>query len=148
MRRERPGHTLQTTALLNEAYVRLKPESNPKWESRSHFLAIAACVMRRILIDHARRVQRTRGGAASVPIDEVVLVAPERAAPLLALDEALDRLAQQDARKVQVIELRYFCGLSVEETAEVLRVHPNTVVRDWTMARAWLKRELGPGSEP
>ena len=147
MRKERPGHTLQTTALVNEAYLRLINQTNVKWQDRAQFFGIAARIMRQILIDHARGVQREkRGGHVNhIPWDEVLAFLPAKSSLLVALDEALDRLAGVDARKARVVELRYFGGLSVEEMAEVLQVHPNTVIRDWTLAKAWLKRELEQG---
>lgn len=147
MRKERPGHTLQTTALVNEAYLRLIDQTNVQWQDRAHFFGIAARIMRQILIDHARGVQREkRGGHANrVPWDEAIAFSPAKSGMLVALDEALDRLAGMDARKARVVELRYFGGLSVEEAAQVLQVHPNTVLRDWTLAKAWLKRELQQG---
>ena len=144
MRKETPGHTLQTTALVNEAYLRLVDQERVHWQNRAHFYAIAATVMRRILVDHARSHARVRrgGGARKVSLDEVAVVSDERAAELIALDEALQSLAQVDARRSQVVELRFFGGLSNPEIAEVLKIAPNTVMRDWNMARAWLYREL------
>jgi len=144
MRRERPNHTLQTTALLNEAYVRLIDQNHVEWRDRAHFYGIAARIMRQILVDHARSTGREKRGGdlCRLPLDEALVFSPEKSAELIALDAALDRLATHDARKERVVELRYFGGLSVEEAAEVLQVHPNTVIRDWTLARAWLKREL------
>ncbi len=144
MRRERPGHTLQTTALLNEAYLRLINQAQVDWRDRAHFFGIAAHIMRQILVDYARRAGREkRGGDVCImPLDEALAFPAEKSAELVALDEALDRLALHDSRKARVVELRYFGGLSVEETAEVLHVHPNTVIRDWTLVRAWLRREL------
>jgi RNA polymerase sigma factor (TIGR02999 family) len=144
MRRERPGHTLQTTALLNEAYLRLVDQTQVDWRGRAHFFGIAARIMRQILVDHARSAGRDKrgGGMEHLPLDEALVFSPEKSAALTALDEALERLAAKDARKARVVELRYFGGLSVEETAEVLEVHPNTVVRDWSLAKAWLRREL------
>ncbi|HLJ49440.1 MAG TPA: sigma-70 family RNA polymerase sigma factor [Bryobacteraceae bacterium] len=145
MRRERPGHTLQTTALLNEAYLRLINQTQVDWRDRAHFFGIAAHLMRQILVDYARRAGREkRGGAVCIlPLDEGLAFPAEKSEELVALDEALERLAIKDPRKARVVELRYFGGLSVEETAEVLQVHPNTVIRDWTLVRAWLRRELG-----
>lgn len=147
MRRERPGHTLQTTALVNEAYLRLINQANVKWQDRAHFFGIAARIMRQILIDHARTAGRKkRGGDANrILLDDAVALSPAKSSMLVALDEALERLAAVDERKARVVELRYFGGLSVDEMAEVLHVHPNTVTRDWTLAKAWLKRELEPG---
>jgi RNA polymerase sigma factor (TIGR02999 family) len=140
---ERPGHTLQTTALVDEAYLRLV-DQKVHWQNRSHFFAIAAEVMRRILIDYARRRRYTkRGGAVQqVELDEAMLMARERSSELIALDDALKRLAEFDERKSRVVELRFFGGLSVEETAGVLKVSVNTVKRDWSTARAWLFKEV------
>jgi RNA polymerase sigma factor (TIGR02999 family) len=146
MRGERPGHTLQTTALVNEVYLKLAALPRPDWRGRAHFFAAASRMMRRIMVDHAReRLARKRGGGAMrVDLDEGALVGEGRASELLALDEALDRLAKFDVRKCQVVEMRYFGGLTLEEIAEVLKVHPNTVARDWSAARAWLYAELDP----
>jgi len=144
VRAERPGRTLQTTALVHEAYLRLVDTRRVRWESRAHFLGVAAQAMRRILVDAARaRGARKRGGnAAVVALDEAALLAPQREASLVALDDALTALAEVDPRKSRVVELRYFGGLSVEETAAVLRVSPETVHRDWRVAKAFLLREL------
>jgi len=144
MGRERRGHTLQTTALINEAYVRLVDQKNVHWQNRSHFFAISAQIMRRILIDHARREHYAKrgGGAQKISLDEVAIVAVERASSLLLLDEALTRLGEIDSRRSQVVELRYFGGLNNEEIAGVLKISENTVTRDWNMARAWLYQEL------
>jgi RNA polymerase sigma factor (TIGR02999 family) len=144
LRRERPGHTLQTTALVNEAYLRLVDQRQAQWHNRAHFFAIAAQMMRRILVDHARGIAAARrgGDAAKVPLDEACVLAPLRGPDLLALDDALGALAKLDERKSRVVELRYFGGLSVEEAATVLGVHPDTVARDWRSARAFLRREL------
>jgi RNA polymerase sigma factor (TIGR02999 family) len=145
LRRERAGHTLQTTALVNEAYLRLIDQRHVRWQNRAHFFGIAAQMMRRIIVDHARTQHyRKRGGdARKVPLDEATLaVAQERAADLLALDEALQRLAEIDPRKSRIVELRYFGGLSVEETAEVLQVSTITVMRDWSTAKAWLYKTV------
>ncbi len=144
MRRESPGHTLQTTALVNEAYFRLVDQKSVRWQNRAHFFAIAAKIMRRILLNYARDRQRDkRGGqAVQVSLSEVAVAAEEKSAELIALDEALVRLAATDERKCRVVELRYFGGLSVEETAEVLGVSAVTVARDWKMAKAWLAREI------
>lgn len=146
LRRERVGHTLQTTALVNEAYLRLIDQREPRWQNRAHFFGIAARMMRRILIDHARKVGYAKrgGGAAKVSLDETYLLAVDRAAELVAVDDALNALAQVDERKSRVVEMRYFGGLSVEETAEVLGVHPDTVTREWRRAKAFLRRELEP----
>ena len=146
MRRERAGHTLQTTALVNEAYLRLVDQKQVRWQNRAHFFAVAAQVMRHILIDHARtRGRDKRGGEAQhVSLDEAEAMSSARAAELLALDEALNELAKIDERRSKVVELRYFGGLSIEETAEVLKVKPITVSRDWRWAKAWLFRALQP----
>jgi RNA polymerase sigma-70 factor, ECF subfamily len=145
--RERAGHTLQTTALVNEAYLRLVRQRDVQWQNRAHFFAIAASLMRRILIDHARRVSYAKrgGGAPLLPIDEACVVGDQRAAELVALDDALRSLAHVDERKSRVVELRYFGGLNVEEVAEVLGVHPATVARDWLGAKAFLRREIESG---
>jgi RNA polymerase sigma factor (TIGR02999 family) len=144
---ERPGHTLQTTALVNEAYLRLIDQQDSDWQGRAHFFAVAARIMRHLLIDHARSRQYAKrgGGAPQVSLDEAAAVSAERSAELLALDEALGRLAAVDERKVMIVELRYFSGLSVEETAEVMRVSAITVKREWLKAKAWLYRELKGG---
>jgi RNA polymerase sigma-70 factor, ECF subfamily len=148
--RERPGHTLQTTALVNEAYLRLIDQKRVRWQNRAHFFAIAAQAMRRILIGMARaRSAEKRGGPARpVSLDLAAEVAVDRAAELVALDDALDALAALDPRRARVVELRYFGGLSVEETAEALTVSPETVMRDWKRARAWLAAELMGGGHP
>jgi RNA polymerase sigma-70 factor (ECF subfamily) len=144
MNRERPGHTLQTSGLVNEAYLRLIDQREVQWQNRAHFFGIAAQLMRRILVDYARsRHYAKRGGdAQQVSFDEAVIVSPERATEVVALDEALNRLAVIDERKSQIVEFRFFGGLSIEETAEVLKVSPGTVMRDWTLARAWLRKEM------
>ena len=144
MSRERRGHTLQTTALINEAYVRLVDQKNVRWANRSHFFAISAQIMRRILIDHARRhaYAKRGGGAQQVSLDEVAMVAREAGADLIKLDEALKTLAKMDPRRCHVVELRYFGGLNNEEIAGVLKVSENTVTRDWNLARAWLYQHL------
>ena len=144
IRRERPEHTLETTALIHEAYLRLVDQSQVSWENHAHFFGIAARLMRQILIEHARRRARAKrgGGAGKISLDEAATVSQARAAELLALDDALARLAAIDLRKSQVVELRFFGGLSVEEAAQVLHVAPNTVLRDWRMAKAWLHREI------
>jgi RNA polymerase sigma factor (TIGR02999 family) len=150
MRDERPNHPLQTTALVHEAYLRLIDVTRVDWQSRNHFFAVSAQMMRRILVEAARRRQADkRGGDAShVALDEAFVPAPERAADLLALDEALERLATLAPRKARVVELRYFAGLSVEETAGVLEVSAETVMRDWRMAKLWLQRDLAAAQEP
>lgn len=144
MDRERAGHTLQTTALVNEAYLRLIDSSQVRWQNRAHFFAVAAQLMRRILVDFARaRHNLKRGGAAQrVSLDEALLLPQESDPDLIALDEALNALAALDPRQARAVELRFFGGLSVEETAEVLQVSPETVARDWRVAKAWLLREL------
>src|SRR5262245_37424595 len=146
MGHERPGHLLQTTALVNEAYLRLVDSSRVRWQNRAHFFAVSAQLMRRILVDFARsRQYAKRGGKTTMlPLDEVAVVR-EECAELAALDDALNALAAVDPRKSRVVELRFFGGLSVEETAEVLRVSPETVMRDWKLAKAWLRRELQGG---
>jgi RNA polymerase sigma factor (TIGR02999 family) len=144
MARERPNHLLQTTALINEAYVRLINWKNVRWQNRAHFFAVSAQLMRRILVDIARsRGQVKRGsGMAEMALDEAFVVAPERSTDLVLLDEALTRLAEMDSRKAQVVELRYFGGLTVEETALVLKISDRTVLREWNLAKAWLYREI------
>ncbi len=146
--RERPGHSLQTTALVNEAYTRLVDYTRMEWQDRAHFLAVSAQVMRRILIEHARRHNLKRGvGVQHVSLEEAAVVSTNRAKELIALDEALQELARLDPRKAQVVELRFFGGLSVEEIAETLRVSSVTVMRDWTTAKAWLYREMMVGDK-
>lgn len=144
MSREKKGHTLQTTALINEAYVRLVDQKNVHWANRSHFFAISAQIMRRILIDHARRHRYAKrgGGARQVSLEEVAAITPDPGGELLRLDEALKSLAEMDPRRSQVVELRYFGGLNNEEIAGVLHISENTVTRDWNMARAWLYQQL------
>jgi len=147
MRRERgqrPGHTLQTTALVNEAYLRLIDANQVQWQNRAHFFAISARLMRRILVDYARAHSYAKrgGGAQHIQLEEAAVFTKESATDLVALDDALDALATIDERKTRVIELRFFGGLSVEETAEVLKVSPDTVMRDWRLAKSWLLREL------
>lgn len=149
MRMERDGHTLQTTALVNEAYLRLIDQARVDWQNRAHFLGVAARLMRYILVDHARGLCRGKrgGGAHHLPLDEGLVFSNNKSHELVALDDALNELAKFDERKAKVIELRYFGGLSVEEAAEVLKVHPNTVIRDWGLAKKWLKRELSRGCD-
>jgi RNA polymerase sigma-70 factor (ECF subfamily) len=149
MSRERAGHTLQTTALLDEAYLLLVDTKKPSWQNRTHFVAAAAQVMRRIMVDHARERHALKrgGGALKVTLDEAALVTETRSEELLALDEALERLATQDPHKSQIVELRYFGGLTVEETAEFLKQSQRTVEREWNMAKAWLYRALS-GDKP
>jgi len=144
MRRERPEHTLQTSALVNEAYLRLIDQKNVNWQNRAHFFGIAAKLMRQVLIDHARaRQSAKRGGEAEqVSLDEMAIVSQERSAELLALDEALERLAAFDQRKARIVELRFFGGLNLEETAEVLGISSPTVQREWRSAKAWLHKSL------
>ncbi|HEV2803039.1 MAG TPA: sigma-70 family RNA polymerase sigma factor [Pyrinomonadaceae bacterium] len=141
---ERAGHTLQTTALVNEAYLRLVDSQKVRWQNRAHFFAVSAQLMRRILVDFARSrgYQKRGGGASHVELDEAGVLADERGAEMVALDEALDALARLHERQSRVVELRYFGGLKDEEIAEVLKVSVGTVRRDWTLARAWLLREL------
>ena len=152
LRRERPGQTLQATALVHEAYVRLIGEKAHNWQNRTHFLAIAALSMRQILVQRARarRAAKRGGDPARITLDENLMASPSQNAPdeidLVALDAALNRLAELNQRQAKIVELRYFGGLGVEEAAEALRISPATVKRDWTLARAWLKRELA-GSE-
>jgi RNA polymerase sigma-70 factor (ECF subfamily) len=147
MARERPGHTLQTSALVNEAYLRLVNADQVQWQNRAHFFAISANVMRRILVDFARSHQNLKrgGNAQVVALDETAIISPEPDANLVALDEALTALETCDSRQSQVVELRFFGGLGLEETAAVLKVSVGTVRRDWTLARAWLHRELTGG---
>jgi RNA polymerase sigma-70 factor, ECF subfamily len=144
LRRERPGHTLQTTALVNEAYLKLVEQNRVHWQNRSHFFAIAAQCMRRILVDYAKtRLREKRGGAArQVELSEAISLSVEQSQELLALDAALKKLAAEDERKSKVVELRYFGGYGVAEIAEMLDVSEATVARDWRMARAWLRREI------
>ena len=143
MRGERPGHSLQTSALVNEAYLRLVDYKRMQWQNRAHFFAVAAQLMRRILVDHARRRNAKRGGRVPhVPLEDAAVVGSETPTDLVALDDALNALARLDPRKVQVVEMRFFGGLSVDETAAVLKVSPVTVMRDWSSAKAWLYREL------
>lgn len=144
MQKEHDGHTLQTTALINEAYVRLVGQQEIEWQNRAHFFAVTAQVMRRVLIDHARRLHYAKrgGGAQHVGLDDADAMTTKRADELVELDEALYELANLDPRKGRVVELRYFGGLSLEETADVLEVSPMTVRRDWRAAKAWLFRRL------
>jgi RNA polymerase sigma factor (TIGR02999 family) len=144
MRRERPEHTLQATALVHEAYLKLVNQRVVDWQGRSHFLGIAAQLMRRILVDHARGYLREKRGGAQevVPLDEALVFSPGQSAELVRLDEALDRLAKLDVRQSKIVELRFFCGMSVEQTADFLGISPKTVKRDWSVAKAWLHGEL------
>jgi RNA polymerase sigma-70 factor, ECF subfamily len=147
MRSERAGHSLQTTALVNEAYMRLVDYKRMQWQNRAHFFAVSAQLMRRILVEHARRHNLKRGGGLEhVSLDQALAVGGERAADMVALDDAMNALARLDSRKVRVVEMRFFGGLSVEETAEVLKVSPVTVMRDWSTAKAWLYREMTGGA--
>jgi len=144
MRRERSGHTLQTTALVHEAYLKLLGQHSVDWQNRAHFFGIAAQVMRRVLVDHARGHCREKRGSGqeAVPLDEALVFSPERSEEFLELNSALERLSNLDARQGQIVEMRFFGGLTVEETAEVLGISPKTVKRDWTVAKAWLHGEL------
>ena len=144
LRHERPDHTLQPTALVHEAYIKLVAQRNADWQSRTHFFAVASQLMRRILVDYARRQLRAKRGGreAKLSLEEVLLVSPNRPDKMLALDESLTRLEKMDARQGRIVELRYFGGLTVEEAAEILRVSPTTVRREWTSAKAWLYGEL------
>jgi RNA polymerase sigma-70 factor (ECF subfamily) len=147
MARERRGHTLQVTALVNEAFMRLVGARHVRWQDRAHFLGIAARLMRRVLVDHARTrgVQKRGGGGYRVPLDDNMAVSPAADVNLLALDRALEALTAVDERKSRVIEMRFFGGMTVEETAEALHVSPDTVKRDWRLAKLWLLRELEVG---
>jgi RNA polymerase sigma factor (TIGR02999 family) len=145
MGRERPGHTLQTSALVNEAYIRLIDWKNVRWQNRAHFFAVSAQLMRRILVDFARERHYLKrgGGALQVSLSEAAAFATDKEADLVALDEALVELSEMDRRKAQVVELRFFGGLSVKEVAEVLKVSEETVMRDWRLAKVWLLRQVG-----
>ncbi len=143
MKGERAGHSLQTTALVNEAYLRLLDYKRMRWQNRAHFFAVSAQLMQRILVEHARRHNLKRGGGVQrVSLENAAVIGSDWAADLVALDEAMDALARVDPRKAQVVELRFFGGLNVEETAEVLKVSPVTVMRDWSTAKTWLYREM------
>ena len=144
MGRQRPNHTLQTTALVNEVYLRLADRTNPRWQTRAHFFAVASRAMRQILVSYARsqRSQKRGGGALKMELDEAALVSPEESKEIVDLHEALERLATLDSRKAQVVELKYFGGLNYDEMAEVLKISSITVRRDWRFARAWLYTEL------
>jgi RNA polymerase sigma factor (TIGR02999 family) len=150
LRTERPDHTLQSAALVHEAYLRLVGLNSPQWEGRSHFFAIAAQLMRQILVDYARRRRAGKrgGGVSALSLEDATVVSPskEKGIDVVALDDALKALAQIDARKAQVVELRFFGGLSFEETADVLKISAITVSRDWSTARAWLHREMSRGT--
>src|SRR5215470_5441493 len=147
MRRERPDHMLQTTALVHEAYLRLVGSPNINYETRAHFFAVAAQVMRHILVDYARGRQRVKRGegASALTLGDVAILSDDRAEEVIAVNSALEKLSALDARKGRVFELRYFGGMSVEEAASALKVSPVTVARDWRMAKAWLRREIAPG---
>ena len=144
LRRETPGHSLQPTALVHEAYLRLTDIKEIDWQSRSHFFAVSATIMRRILVDHARasRARKRGDGWNAVSLNEAILPSPERAPEILALDEALTRLGMLDQRQAKIVELRFFAGMGEEETGEVLGISSRTVKRDWRIARAWLFKEL------
>ena len=144
LRREQPGNTLQTTALIHEAYVRLVDQRNVQWQNRAHFFGIAAQLMRRILVDHARARKRVKRGGSDVRVslNDATVAVKGQDLDVVALDEALERLAQIDEQQSRVVELRFFSGLTVEETAEVMHISKATVKRDWSMAKAWLHREL------
>jgi RNA polymerase sigma factor (TIGR02999 family) len=144
LRREQAGHTLQTTALIHEAYLRLVDQHNVQWQNRAHFFGIAAQMMRRILVDHARTKKRAKRGGSDVKVSlaDATIPVEERDLDVVALDEALTRLAEIDEQQSRVVELRFFSGLTVEETAEVMGISPATVKRDWSVAKAWLHREL------
>jgi len=144
LRRERPGHTLQSTALVHEAYLRLVAMDSVRWQNRAQFFSISAQVLRHILVDHARARQRAKrgGGAARVPLDDALTIPAPEALDLGALDESLDKLAKIDGRKAQIVELRYFAGLTIDEVADVVRCSAMTVKREWTFAKAWLYRDL------
>ena len=144
MEGQRPDHTLQTTALVNEAYLRLADQTNPRWQNRAHFFAVAARAMRQILVSYARsqRSQKRGGGALKVELDEVALVSPEESKEIVDLHEALERLTALDSRKAQVVELKYFGGLNYDEMADVLKISRVTVRRDWEFAKVWLYTEL------
>ena len=147
MKGERPGNSLQATALVNEAYIRLVDYERMQWQNRAHFFAVSAQLMRRILVEHARRHNLKRGGGVPhVSLEEAAEVDGNRATDLVALDDAINALARLDPRKAQVVEMRFFGGLTVDETAEVLKVSPGTVMRDWSTAKAWLYRELTGGT--
>lgn len=144
MKQESPGHTLQTSALVNEAFLRLVDQKNVRWQNRAHFFGIAAQMMRRILVDYARRHRYAKrgGGIRDLSLEEALIVSHERTEEVVALDETLDQLAKFDPRKSKIVEFRFFAGLSIEETAEVLDVSAGTIMRDWTLAKAWLRREI------
>ncbi len=144
MRKESPGHTLQTSALVNEAYIKLVDQKNVRWQNRAHFFGIAAQLMRRILVDHARRRARMKrgGGAQQLSLNEAAIVTTDNAEGFLSLDDALMRLAEMDAKKCRIVEMKIFCGLNTKEIAEVEKVSPSTIEREWRKAKAWLHREI------
>ena len=144
LRRERVGHTLQTTALIHEAYLKLVDQKNVHWQNRAHFFGIAAQLMRRILVDHARTKKRAKRGGSNIRVsfNEANVLSPSQNLDIVALDEALERLSEIDEQQSRIVELRFFSGLTVEETAAVLGISPATVKRDWSMAKAWLHREI------
>ncbi len=148
LQRERPGHTLQSAALVHEAYLRMIGLKPPQWESRTHFFAIAANLMRQILVDYARRhtAGKRGGNACKLPLEAVAMASRRKDVDIVALDDALNALAEIDSRQSRVVELRFFAGLSLQETAEAMEIAPATVQRDWTAARAWLHREISRGS--
>ena len=148
MRRERPDHTLQATALVHEAFLRLSNQREVTWQNRAHFFAIAGTLMRRILVDHARAHSRGKRGGTEhkISLEEVALFSPEQSEELILLDEALTQLTEEHPRQSQIVELRFFGGLTVEEVAEILKISPKTVKRDWSVARAWLYREIRKGA--
>ena len=145
LRRERRHHSLQATALINEAYIRLIDARDVRWQNRAHFFAIAANLMRRILVDHARRRDAEKRGGSQIRLtfSDLIVVAQESDVDLLAIDEALNRLAEIDPQQARIVELRFFSGLNVDETATALGISPKTVKRDWSVAKAWLRREIG-----
>jgi RNA polymerase sigma factor (TIGR02999 family) len=149
LRQERPDHTLQPTALVHEAYLKLIDQTRVDWQNRAHFFGVAAQLMRRILVDHARRHRASKRGGLrqKLTLDEAVDYSQPRDLDLVALDDALNALAQMDARQSQIVELRFFGGLTIEETAEALGISPATVKVDWSMAKAWLRREIGRGDD-
>lgn len=150
LRRERPGHTLQTTALINETYIKLREQRNFEWENRAHFFAICATLMRRILVDYAKTKHRAKRGshAEHLPLDGLALAVEQKMdIDLLALDDALDRLARIDPQQERIVELRYFSGLSIEETADILELSASTVKREWRAAKAWLRQQLTAGNK-
>lgn len=150
MRREHPGHTLQTTALVNEAYLKLVDQREVRWQNRAHFFALASKIMRRILLDHARAQRRAKrgGNVVHVDLEDAPVISPQKSEELIALDEALQRLAKFDQKKSRIVEMRFFGGLTVDEVAEVLGIAPVTVMLHWRLAKAWLQREICHNPEP